>query len=117
MLPSPEETLEISVADLAALLPADAPPAVRLIDCREDDEFAICKIGGATLTPLSKFPDSTLPLLEAPGELPLVVYCHHGMRSLRATEWLRSHGHSRAWSMKGGIHAWSERIDPEVPKY
>ena len=117
MLPSPEETLEISVADLAALLPADAPPAVRLIDCREDDEFAICKIGGATLTPLSKFPDSTLPLLEAPGELPLVVYCHHGMRSQHAALFLRDRGLKNTYSLAGGIDAWSAQIDPTVPRY
>jgi rhodanese-related sulfurtransferase len=47
----------------------------------------------------------------------MVIYCHHGIRSLNATRWLRSHGLSQVFSMSGGIHQWSNDIDPAVPLY
>lgn len=111
-LPDPA-TDEISPADTVAWL-AKAPAAFQLVDCRETDEWNYCRIAGATLIPLSAF--GTLASARLSPDLPLVVYCHHGMRSLRATHWLRQKGF-QAWSMTGGIEAWSESIDPEVPRY
>jgi rhodanese-related sulfurtransferase len=49
--------------------------------------------------------------------VPLVVLCHHGSRSLRVTYWLRAQGLTRAVNLRGGIDAWSSRIDPTVPLY
>ncbi|MEX1116425.1 MAG: rhodanese-like domain-containing protein [Akkermansiaceae bacterium] len=46
-----------------------------------------------------------------------MVYCHHGMCSLRAATFLRSIGVENAFSMGGGIERWSQVIDPEVPRY
>lgn len=115
-LPDPESTMEISVEEVEALAGAIADGAVRLLDCREDDEWRINRLPGARLAPLSSFATAAAAAL-GDDNAPCVVYCHHGMRSLRAVEWLRSHGHTRAWSMRGGIEAWSERIDPGVPKY
>ncbi len=47
----------------------------------------------------------------------IVVYCHHGARSLRAVAVLRAAGHTDCWSLAGGIHAWSATVDPSIPVY
>ena len=50
-------------------------------------------------------------------ERPYIIYCHHGMRSLQATQFLRGKGYANSFSLAGGIDAWSLQIDPEVPRY
>ncbi len=95
-------------------LPRDERP--RLIDCREEDELAICQIAGNEWVPLGLFPGVREKLLNG-NERGVVVYCHHGVRSLRATHFLRSIGVENAFSMQGGIAAWSERIDPNLACY
>lgn len=117
MLPSPD-TCEISPAELATLRDDTAAPAIRLVDCREEDEFALCRIDGAELIPLSRFgEEATRKLLRGEDPRPVVVYCHHGMRSMRATLFLRERGLAQTWSLSGGIDLWSRQIDPEVPRY
>lgn len=115
-LPDAEFTLEISPRAVAGWirLPADQRP--RLIDCREADELAICRIGGHEWFPLGSFP-SSLEKLIADADRGVVVYCHHGMRSQRAAAFLRAHGVENAFSMSGGIDMWSDIIDPTVPRY
>ena len=115
-LPDPDTSMEVRPSDVAALAEAIEDGRCLLIDCREDDEWRINRLPGARLAPLSAFATEAARLLPTP-DIPCVIYCHHGMRSLRAVEWLRSHGHRPCWSMAGGIHAWSETIDPSVPKY
>jgi rhodanese-related sulfurtransferase len=51
------------------------------------------------------------------GESPLIVFCHHGMRSLQVVSWLREQGIESCSSMAGGIDRWSLDIDPSVPRY
>ncbi len=113
----PNDQLEITPEETAALL---ADPAVRatfdLIDCREADEFGICRIEGARLLPLSRFIEVALPALPDKTR-PVIVYCHHGMRSARAATWLRHQGHASTFSLAGGIDLWSQSIDPAVPRY
>jgi len=87
-----------------------------LIDCREDDEYAIAKINGAVLVPLSRW-EEAFGKLQLDESQPVVVHCHHGMRSLRVASWLRERGFHSAQSMSGGIDAWSDQVDPAVPKY
>ena len=65
----------------------------------------------------SKMRSGVREKLLARNERGVVVYCHHGVRSLRATHFLRSIGVANAFSMKGGIEEWAERIDPEMPRY
>ncbi len=115
-LPDPEFTLDVSLSAVAKWigLPADQRP--RLIDCREQDELAICRIEGHEWFPLGSFP-ATLEKLTADTGRGVVVYCHHGMRSQRAAAFLRAHGVENAFSMSGGIDAWSVDIDPAVPRY
>jgi rhodanese-related sulfurtransferase len=50
-------------------------------------------------------------------EAPLIVFCHHGVRSLTVVNWLREQGVSNCASMSGGIERWSLSIDPGVPRY
>lgn len=88
----------------------------RLIDCREEEELAICQIAGNEWFPLGLFP-GIREILATGNERGVVVYCHHGMRSLRAAALLRSYGVENAFSMSGGIERWSQIIDPEVPRY
>lgn len=93
---------------------AETPEAFTLVDCREADEWEVCRIDGARLVPLSQFAE--LAPRQLSPKTPIVVYCHHGMRSLRAANWLRQKGF-QAWSLAGGIEAWSVEIDPAVPRY
>jgi rhodanese-related sulfurtransferase len=109
-----ELSTELSVEELQEL--RDAKQLLRLIDCREDDEWHICRIDGAQLIPLSSFAENALARLPDKQEH-VVVYCHHGVRSMRATLWLRQQGYAKTQSLRGGIDLWSELIDPEVPRY
>jgi len=86
---------------------------VFLIDCREPWEHELAQIKGATLIPMRQVPQS---LERIPKDAPVVVYCHHGMRSLNVAGWLRQHG-IEAQSLRGGIDRWSLEIDPAVPRY
>jgi rhodanese-related sulfurtransferase len=115
-LPDPEFTLEIAPAAVAEWIHLPAGKRPCLIDCREPDELAICRIDGHEWVPLGSFPAS-LDKLRDGGERGVVVYCHHGMRSLRAASFLRAHGVENAFSMSGGIDAWSAFIDPLVARY
>lgn len=111
-----ELPLEISVDDTSYLLhrPDVAPP--RLIDCREADEWQICRIRGAELVPLSQFGELA-PQRFTDVNQHVIIYCHHGMRSQRAALWLRQHGFSVTQSMRGGIDAWADLLEPEMPRY
>ena len=85
-----------------------------LVDVREKWEFETSRIEGAALVPLREVPEN-LPRFEDAEEI--VLFCHHGMRSLDAAAWLRSQGVEGARSMTGGIDRWSAEIDPKVPRY
>ena len=67
--------------------------------------------------PLTQFAELAPVKLAHAKERPLIVYCHHGMRSMRATLWLRQQGFDQAQSLRGGIDLWSELVDPSVPRY
>ena len=109
--------LEVSVADVSKFIDSGVvPDSVRLIDCREEDEFALCHIPGAELVPLSTFAGRDFSLM-LNAEQPAVVYCHHGMRSAHAAEFLRASGYPLVFSMAGGIDKWSAEIDPSVRRY
>ncbi|MEZ6047045.1 MAG: rhodanese-like domain-containing protein [Planctomycetaceae bacterium] len=87
-----------------------------LLDCREEDEFQAVHIDGATLVPMSQIQERVGELEDKKaGEI--VVYCHHGGRSLRVTNWLRQQGFDKAINMSGGIDEWSLKIDPTLPRY
>jgi rhodanese-related sulfurtransferase len=87
-----------------------------LIDCREESEWHTANISGAKLLPMSRWGEVIHELSDY-AEQHIVVHCHHGGRSLRVTQWLRENGFPNTRNMTGGIHAWSEHIDPSVPQY
>jgi len=85
-----------------------------LLDVREPEEVAYCSIEGSLNISLSSLPEQ-LTAIDA--ELPVVVYCHHGIRSLAAVRLLRAKGCSRASSLRGGIDRWTSEIDSSLPRY
>jgi rhodanese-related sulfurtransferase len=84
------------------------------VDVREKWEHETARIDGAVLIPLREIP-SGLAGLGATDEI--VLFCHHGIRSLDAAAWLREQGFEGAQSMSGGIERWSTEIDASVPRY
>jgi rhodanese-related sulfurtransferase len=106
--------LEITPRDAKTLLDSPQPP--RLIDVRGADEFAICRIEGAELIPLDQLAQHFPARFSDPAQ-PIVLYCHHGMRSMNAAKFLAARGCTAVRSMGGGIDAWSVGIDPTVPRY
>ena len=95
----------------------DAGETLHLIDVREPHEFALAKIEGATLVPMRSVPGELQDLDARSGQGALIVYCHHGVRSLNVVHWLREQGVDACQSMAGGIDEWSLRVDPSVPRY
>jgi len=85
-----------------------------LVDVREPWEHDAARIEDSLLIPLRQIPANVSRLA---GAGPIVLYCHHGIRSLDAAEWLRSQGIDAARSMAGGIDRWSSEVDPNVPRY
>jgi len=106
------EDIEITPEALQERLASASPP--RLLDVREPWEHAIAHLPDATLVPMSQLP---MRWNELEAQIDWVVYCHHGVRSLYATAFLRQQGLQGVRSLQGGIDAWSARIDPEVPRY
>jgi rhodanese-related sulfurtransferase len=107
-------TIEIQPADVVAQLRSN--PTLRLLDVRQPDEHDLVALPNSTLIPLNELP-SRWAEIQAWQDDPVVVYCHHGMRSLRATTFLRQMGFARATSLAGGIDRWSVEVDPSLPRY
>jgi len=114
---SDSPAIEISAADAAATIQRTPPSAaLLLLDCRTPEEHATANIAGSLLLPMQELPERVAEI-SAWKEKPIIVHCHHGMRSLRVAKWLREQGFSLAQSMQGGIDAWSTDVDPTVPRY
>lgn len=105
---------ELSVRELQEAMASANPP--RLIDVREPDEFERCRIPGGELIPLSQFTEIAIEKLGDKDQA-LLIQCHHGGRSARATAWLLGQGFTNVKNVTGGIDAWSTEIDPSVPRY
>ena len=95
----------------------DSGEKLHLIDVREPHEFALAKIEGAALVPMRAVPGELQDFEARADEGTLIVYCHHGVRSLNVVHWLREQGVENCQSMAGGIDQWSLRVDPSVPRY
>lgn len=102
---------EISVKDLKQL--RDKQPGLYLLDVREEPEWEIARIEGAHLKPLSTLEEDYRSI---PKDKTIYCYCHLGGRSARAAQFLKTQGFA-AVNVLGGIHAWSQEIDPSVPQY
>jgi sulfur-carrier protein adenylyltransferase/sulfurtransferase len=103
----------ITASELKARM--DAGEDIQLIDVRQPDEYAFARIDGAKLIPLGE-------IINRMGELDdnreTIIHCKMGGRSARAIEFLKSAGFKGSMrNLAGGITAWSNEVDPQVPKY
>jgi adenylyltransferase/sulfurtransferase len=106
---------EIGVESLKARL--DAKDPLWLLDVREPNEAAICRIPGATLIPLGELPKRLDEIPRGESAPDIVVHCKMGGRSAKAVRLLREQGFTRVTNLAGGILAWIDRVDPSQPKY
>ncbi len=107
-----EESEEISVRELKTRI--DSGEKLMIVDVREPHEYAIARIPGTTLIPLGQ-------IAERSGELDknaeIILHCRSGKRSAEALGILKGKGYTHLKNVVGGILAWSDEIDPSVPKY
>ncbi len=85
-----------------------------VLDVREPHEYQICKLPDSHLIPLGELPRR---VHELDSSVEIVAHCRSGKRSAEAVDFLRKAGFRKVWNLKGGILAWSEKVDPSVPKY
>ena len=110
--PAPVSTIpEITPRELKARL--DRGDDLFILDVREPHEYQICNIGGY-LIPLG---DLSRRVSELDSSREIVAHCRSGKRSAEASEFLRQAGFRKVLNLKGGILAWSDEVDPSVPKY
>jgi adenylyltransferase/sulfurtransferase len=111
-VPETSQIPEITAPELKQMM--DQHKEFVLVDVREPHEFQICRIPGSKLIPLSEVP-KRMNELDSADEI--VVHCRSGMRSAKAVELLMQSGFRKIHNLKGGILAWSDQVDPSVPKY
>ncbi len=102
---------QITPQELQSLLAKEKPV---LLDVREDWEVAQARMSDAIHIPMGQIPARL-------GELdkiqPLVVICHHGMRSQQVAQYLEKNGFADISNLAGGIDAWAEQVDTSIPRY
>lgn len=107
-------SLEIDCKTVKQKLDSDA--SFILLDCREQEEYDLVHIPECRLLPMSEI-QQRVSELEPHQADEVIVYCHHGMRSLQVASWLQQEGFSNVKSMQGGIDAWSCEIDETLKRY
>jgi rhodanese-related sulfurtransferase len=104
---------EISPEDLHQRL--QAGDDLQLVDVREPEEYEYCHLPGSLLVPLAEVPRRAA---EIRTEGPVVLICHHGVRSAQALGYLRHRlGRANVLNLRGGVAAWAARVDPDFPRY
>ena len=88
--------------------------AFLLLDVRIDEETAVCALPDSVHIPMNLIP---LRSNELPDGLPIVVYCHHGIRSLHTAMYLADAGFETLYNLQGGIDAWAAQIDENMARY
>lgn len=104
---------EITTDDFNKLKQAGSDLTV--LDVREPWEYQTAHISGSKHIPMGDVPARFQQELDP--EDHIVVVCHHGVRSMNVTAWLRQQGFEKVQSLRGGIDRWSREIDPSVPIY
>jgi len=107
-----DPAINMSVQDVKAKLDAGGKPV--FLDVREDWEVAINRLQGAVHIPLAELGQR---FSELKPDDEIIVYCHMGVRSLKATRFLKDQNFKNVMNLAGGIDAWSLQIDPKVPRY
>jgi rhodanese-related sulfurtransferase len=105
---------QMTPTELAAWLSDDERDSPVLLDVREPQEFAICRIEGSLHIPMNTVPAR---LAELDREREMVVICHHGMRSMQVAMFLQRQGFSKVLNLAGGVAAWAAEVDPAMPRY
>jgi len=105
---------EISPRELAVEMQNGHP--VILLDVRQPWENQLARLPDSLHIPLNDLPHRAGEVRAEAGQ-PVVVYCHHGVRSLAAARYLERLGFTQVYSLAGGIDAWSCEVDPTVPRY
>ena len=103
---------QISPPQVKQLL--DAGQSIVLLDVREPEEVALVRIGGAVHIPMGDIPSR---VHELDPDADIVVYCHHGIRSASVAAFLMQRDFASVANLSGGIDAWSETVDPSLPRY
>jgi rhodanese-related sulfurtransferase len=104
---------EISAGQVKSLQKSGA--LFTLLDVREGWEYDTAHLEGSKHIPMGDIPSRAQQELDP--EAHIVVMCHHGVRSLTVTNWLRQQGFEKVQSMRGGIDGWARTVDPKVPLY
>jgi adenylyltransferase/sulfurtransferase len=112
-VPEPE-FVEGDITPVEVKAKLDRGDKFQFIDVREPHEYQICSIPGTKLIPLGELPKR---VSELDPSVELVAHCKSGMRSGKAIDLLKQSGFKKVRNMKGGILAWSDQVDPSVPKY
>ena len=105
---------QISPAELAEQLKSPRPP--HLLDVREVEEHCLVALPQSKLIPLGELAQR-LGEIEGWKEEAIVVYCHHGIRSLHAIGLLRHFGFANLSNLAGGIECWACEVEPALPRY
>lgn len=103
---------EISVQELKEQL--DAGDACVLLDVREPEEVAIASLANAVHIPMGEIPGR---LHELDPDANIVVYCHHGIRSMQVANFLVQHDFEQVVNLAGGIEAWAVVVEPGMARY
>jgi rhodanese-related sulfurtransferase len=104
----------MSPEDLAELLKSKNPP--HLLDVRQPEEHETAALPNSKLIPLGQIV-ARAKEIESWKDEDVVVYCHHGVRSLMAIGGLRAMGFKKLHNLSGGIDSWSVKVDSTVPRY
>ena len=99
--------------------PAEAAKRVQageavLLDVREASELRMAAVPGARHVPMGEVPSR---LGEVPRDRPVLVMCHHGVRSQAVADWLLKQGYDKVSNVRGGIAAWADEVDASVGRY
>lgn len=106
------DIVQLGSAELKAWM--DEERMFCLLDVRTDEETAVCSLPNALHIPMNLIP---LRQNELPDDVPLVVYCHHGIRSLHTAMYLADAGFENLYNLQGGIDAWAAEIDGNMMRY
>ncbi|MBT8141987.1 MAG: sulfurtransferase [Gammaproteobacteria bacterium] len=104
---------QLAVQECATRLQSE-PENTLLLDVREPWELDLAAVNGSINIPMHLVP---VRLQELPQDKTIIVMCHHGGRSQQVAQYLTHHGYARVFNLSGGIHAWSEQVEPEIPQY
>ncbi|MHC4997234.1 MAG: molybdopterin-synthase adenylyltransferase MoeB, partial [Planctomycetota bacterium] len=102
---------DISARELKGLMVDEAD--IFILDVRQENEYEICNLGG-TLIPLDQLPGR---VGELDKDADIIVHCKMGGRSAKACQYLKNEGFEKVRNLNGGVLAWAEQVDPEMPKY